>query len=69
MSAQNFGGRGSELNPLVRRARRAGWTVTRQASGHWRWIDPEGRLILISGGTPNHIGINFAVRKLRKAGL
>jgi hypothetical protein len=68
-TVDRFGGRGGELNPLLRRARRAGWTVTRQSSGHWRWFDPEGRLILTTGGTPNGRGVHFAMARLKKAGL
>jgi hypothetical protein len=67
--AGQFGGRGADLNGYLRRALRSGWTVTRQGNSHWRWFNPEGRLILTCGNTPSRVGVHRAVETLRKAGL
>jgi hypothetical protein len=65
----HFGGRGSGLNTWARRARGAGWTVVRQRNGHFRWMDPNGRLVLRTPGSPSQSSLHFAIVKLRKAGL
>jgi hypothetical protein len=58
-----------ELRPLIRRARKLGWTVVATSRGHLRWFAPDGRLISTSGGTSNGIGVRCALVQLKRGGL
>jgi hypothetical protein len=55
-----------ELDPLLRRARRAGWYVERLGSGHLRWVSP-GNDVVVTSSTPR--SAIAALTALRKAGL
>lgn len=42
-----------ELKPLIKRAERAGWTVTRTRGDHLKWLRPEGGMPYFSSSTPS----------------
>ena len=58
------------LRAQARRARAAGWQITRTRSGHYRWQHPDGTVV-ITGSTPNggKRSIRNSRAQLRKAGL
>lgn len=59
----------SEIRKLLARAEKAGCTVTRTGSGHWKIRTPTGESV-IAGFSPKHPGaVTQTIRRLRKAGI
>jgi hypothetical protein len=57
-----------ELSVALRRARKAGWTITLRGSGHLRWVSPAGAIVTTSA-TPSRSGVRSALMDLKRAGL
>lgn len=60
----------SDVRPLAKKARKAGWSLLRTPKNHLQWVDPTGRVQVTSSGTPTD---SHAVKNLRgdlrRAGL
>lgn len=58
------------LRSAARKAKRAGWQISRTGSGHLRWKPPAGPVI-ITASTPGggNRSISNSCAQLRKAGL
>ncbi len=54
---------------LYRRARRAGWIVTRHGSGHLRWSAPSGAVITTAATPGDRRAVRNERARLRRAGL
>jgi hypothetical protein len=58
-----------DLRQLARLARRLGWSVTFQRSGHLRWQSPEGARVTSSATPCDRRALLGLRRDLREAGL
>lgn len=58
-----------EYRWLARRARAAGWRITRTKGGHLAWKPPRGRTIFGSRTPSDHRALANLARELARAGL
>lgn len=54
---------------LARRARRAGWTITRHNSSHLRWEAPDGAVVTTASSPGDRRSFRNERARLRRAGL
>lgn len=63
-------GRSSDYRKLIKKAKDAGWTITRTGSGHVRFQPPNKSLRpVIASFSPGSSGTKLTEAQLRKAGL
>jgi len=60
----------SDLQALIHRARKAGWSVTVRGGGHLAWASPSGDVVVFSGATPSDWRAQANIKaRLKRAGL
>jgi predicted RNA binding protein YcfA (HicA-like mRNA interferase family) len=59
-----------ELKEVIREAENQGWTVRRSKKGHLQFFAPDGKSIVVSGGTPSdHRAMPNLIQRLRRHGF
>jgi hypothetical protein len=56
-----------EVDKLLRRLRRLGFTATRSGRGHWILRDREGGFVDAVGSTPSHASASALLRYAKRA--
>jgi hypothetical protein len=62
-------GADKEIEKAARKARKEDWEVTVTGGNHIRWVDPDGKVVCISGLTGAGPGWVKAKNQLKKSGL
>lgn len=42
-----------DLERMIREYRHVGWEITRTKGSHWKWVSPDGKVIVYSSGSPS----------------
>lgn len=58
-----------DLRPAARKAREAGWTITRARNNHLAWKPPNGRTVYCPSTPSDPRSVANVLGKLRRAGL
>ena len=61
--------RSKDLNDLVKRAVKQGWTVTLRNNGHLAWKSPRGGVVFTASSPSDFRVIKNVIRELKKFGF